>query len=70
MQLVAVTGFTACPEPRPTMALDPQTVDEFPLEAGVTASDRRRGLFFLGVAAGCMGFFFAIQMDAYDSSIR
>jgi len=32
------------------MTLDPQTVDEFPLEADAMASHRQRGLFFLGVA--------------------
>lgn len=52
------------------MTLDPQTVDEFPLEAGVTAYHRRRGLFFLGVAAAGMGFFFAIQMGANSNYVR
>ena len=46
------------------MTTDPQTADEIPLDAEAHRAHRRRGLFFVGLAVGCMGFAFALQIGA------
>jgi len=51
------------------MSLDPQTADEVPLEAGATASHRRRGMLFLGIAVGFLGFAFAVQIGANSNFV-
>ena len=51
------------------MSLDPQTAEEIPLGAVSASSHRRRGLFFLGLMAGLMGFAFALQIGANSNFV-
>ena len=51
------------------MSLDPQTAEEVPPAAEATASHRRRGLLFLGIAAGFLGFAFAVQIGANSNFV-
>ncbi|HUS90560.1 MAG TPA: MFS transporter [Phycisphaerae bacterium] len=44
------------------MTTDPQTAEEIPLETAATVAHRRRGLLFIGLAVGCLGFAFALQL--------
>jgi len=51
------------------MALDPQTVDEIPLDPQVHLADRRRGMFFLGLAVGGVGFALSLQMGVNSNFV-
>ena len=51
------------------MSLDPQTADQVPLDAAAVASHRRRGLLFLGIAVGFLGFAFAVQIGANSNFV-
>jgi MFS family permease len=51
------------------MTLDPQTAEEVPLEAHAEVAHRRRGLFFVGLAVGCMGFAFALLIGANSNFV-
>ena len=44
------------------MGQDPQTTSLCPVQTPLTPADRRRGVFFLGLAVGAVGFTFAVQM--------
>jgi len=52
------------------MTLDPQTVDEIPLEPDIHVAHRRRGMFFLGLAVGGVGFALSLQMGVNSNFVR
>ncbi|MGB2819728.1 MAG: hypothetical protein WBF17_02010, partial [Phycisphaerae bacterium] len=52
------------------MTIDPQTAEEIPLETAAEVTRRRRqGLFFLGLAAGLVGFALAVQIGANSNFV-
>jgi len=51
------------------MTLDPQTSQEVPLEPAAHLAHRRRGMFFLGLAVGGVGFALSLQMSVNSNFV-
>ena len=51
------------------MTADPQTAEQMPLEPTAHVAHRRRGLFFIGLAVGFMGFAFALQIGTNSNFV-